>query len=79
MQGMHEGGPQKQRWWVVAKAKQGFRQLQKLNLAFQDWTERFWKASAAFSLCNDQSEDCLTLFMLARGSFPGLCFQNRFR
>ena len=57
MQDMHEGGPQKQRWWILAKAKQGFRQLQKLNLAFQDWTERFWKASAvlAFSLCKTVS------------------------
>ena len=51
MQGVHEGAPQKQKWWVLAKARQGFRQLQKLNLAFQDWTERFWKASAAIAVC----------------------------
>ena len=60
MQGMHEGRPQKQRWWVLDKAKQGFRQLQKLNLAFQDWTERFWKASAAIALSADPGSllDC---------------------
>ena len=52
---MYEGAPPKEKWWVLAKAKQGFRQLQKLNLAFQDWTERFWKASAAIALCAIQS------------------------
>ena len=65
MQGLHETGPQKQRWWVVAKAQQGFRQLQKLSLAFQDWTERFWKASAALALCAKESQDCPTLYILA--------------
>ncbi len=65
MQGAHEGGPQKQRWWVMAKAKQGFRQLQKLSLAFQDWTERFWKASAATALLADHSRKWLTIHMIA--------------
>ena len=72
MQGAHEGGPQKQRWWVVARAKQGFRQLQKLNLAFQDWTERFWKASAAIALLADHSRKCLTIYMIARESLDNL-------
>ena len=44
LQGLDEGASQRRKWWVVTKAKQGFQQLQKLNLAFQDWTERFWKA-----------------------------------
>lgn len=65
MQGAHEGGPQKQGWWVTAKAKQGFRQLQKLNLASQDWTERFWKASAATALLADHSRKWLTIHMIA--------------
>ena len=42
--------PQKRKRWLLAKAKQGCQQLQKLNLAFQDWTERLWKASLLCSV-----------------------------
>ena len=45
MQGEARVHSQKQKWWLLSRAKQGFQQLQKLNLAFQDWTERFWKAN----------------------------------
>lgn len=45
VQGEAQVASQKRKWWLLSKAKQGFQQLQKLNLAFQDWTERFWKAN----------------------------------
>ena len=47
--------PQKRKRWLLSKAKQGIQQLQKLNLAFQDWTERLWKASL---LCSVGSNHC---------------------
>ena len=56
----------------MAKAKQGFRQLQKLSLAFQDWTERFWKASAAIALLADHSRKWLTIYMIAWENFDNL-------
>ena len=49
VQGEVTEAPQKRKRWLLSKVKQGFQQLQKLNLAFQDWTERFWKASALSS------------------------------
>ena len=48
MQGETTEAPHKRKRWLLTKVKQGFQQLQKLNLAFQDWTERFWKASGLF-------------------------------
>ena len=62
VQGEATEAPLKRRRWLLRKAKQGFQQLQKLNLAFQDWTERFWKASYLFlsrSACCSAGSHCI--------------------